>query len=184
MSERWLSSSPQSIAPGAWVSMRGLARVPAEAPGREGGLVPPRTLADADDAAGLDRVEPELARARDDRRAVGAGIQPDLRDLFSRELVHHADPDFGRYVDRRHIDRTRHVEHGGIGAMSFHLPLVGIDGNDRVALVLEGAERLVAEFVPVAGRADDRDSLGQGFDDSAVRGSGLGTRGSGRGIPC
>ena len=54
-----------------------------------------RTLADPDDAAGLNRLQAKLTRALDDFWAISARVEPDLPDLLLGELVHHTDANLG-----------------------------------------------------------------------------------------
>src|SRR5262245_12702740 len=43
--------------------------------------------------------------------AFSTWVQPDLRNLLARDLLDHSLADFGRYVERGHVDWPRHVEH-------------------------------------------------------------------------
>src|SRR5688500_1395367 len=51
--------------------------------------VSPGALADAEHAAGLNRIQAERARPRDDVVAVRAGVEPHLADALARELLDH-----------------------------------------------------------------------------------------------
>src|SRR5262252_1974546 len=57
-----------------------------------------RILPDGDDAAGDDRLEVEGTRPRDERVALGAGIEPHLGNSLLRDLVDDALADVGRHV--------------------------------------------------------------------------------------
>ena len=64
------------------------------------------------------------------------------------------------HVDRRHVDRSGHVEHRGVRLHALDVVLVRIDRNDRVSFGLKRPQRLVAELVSVVGGADDGDGHG------------------------
>ena len=61
-------------------------------------------MADADNAAGGDDVQPAPPGLGQKRIALGAGIDPDLADPLALEFVEQLLTDLGLYVDGRHID--------------------------------------------------------------------------------
>ena len=48
-----------------------------------------------------------------------ARIQPDFGDVLLRDFVYHVLADIGRHVERRHVDRPRHIEHRRVGLESL-----------------------------------------------------------------
>src|SRR5580704_12411214 len=119
-------------------------------------------LSDRDDAAGDDGLDLQGTRARDQRFAVGARVEPDFRNLLPRDLLDDALADVRRHVHRRHVDGAGHIEDRGVSLEALDLGLVRIDWNDRVALLLEGPHGTIAELLTIARRPDDGDDLGHG----------------------
>src|SRR3954468_9021612 len=119
-----------------------------------------RIFADRDDAAGDDRLNIQGSGAGDQLVALGAGIQPDFADTFLRNLADHLLADVRRQVQRGHVDRPRHIEHGGVALQPFDFLLVGVDRNDGIPLLPERADRAVAELAAIARGADHGDDLG------------------------
>jgi len=106
-------------------------------------------------AAGDDRFQAQFPGPIDDFRCVGPGIQPDLGDLFFRNLTDHVER-LGRWhVNRDHIDPTRDIEDRMVGREALDLCLVSVNRNDFVASATEGAHGLIAELLGIGRRPDD-----------------------------
>ena len=90
-------------------------------------------IADTHDAAGLDDVEPERLRARDERIGLAARIEPHFRQCLFRAIssmtcIAH----LGRHVHRRHVDRRRACEHRRIRRSGLQrTPRAGSPGRRR-----------------------------------------------------
>ena len=124
--------------------------------GHEVEITVARVLADPDDAAGDDRANLEGLRARDQLVAFRAGIQPHFRNLLARDLVDDLFAHLRRHVQRRHVDRSGHVEDRAVGFQPFDLGLVRVDGHHGVPLLPERAHGAVAELVAIVRRAEQR----------------------------
>src|SRR5262249_24909821 len=118
-----------------------------------------RVLADCDDAARDNWLDLEVPRARYQPVALGAGIEPDLRNPFPGDLGNHLLADVGRHVERRHIDRPRHVEHRRIRRQSLDFLFARVDRDHRIALLPERTDGAVPELVAIARRADHGDDF-------------------------
>ena len=84
--------------------------------------------------------------------ALGARVQPDFDDSLPRDFLYHLLAHFGRHVERRHVDRARHVEHRFVGFEPFDFILMRVDRNDRVALEAIRTNRAVAELAAIVRR--------------------------------
>ena len=118
-----------------------------------------RVSTDPDDAAGVDDIQLPARRFPHEVVAFSAGIDPDLGNSLLLKLGEQRHRDVGLHVHGGHVNRHGHVQNRRVGRNSFDGAFVRIDRKNGVALGSERSQRLVAELLSIARRADNGDGL-------------------------
>ena len=99
--------------------------------------------------------EAELSGPLDNLGGLRAGIEKEFLGAFLRDSLQDLQGSLGRQVDGHAVEVDGDIRHRSVGRVAFYLIRVGIDRIDVETPLRVGAQRLVAEFRPVFGSADD-----------------------------